>query len=67
MKTIKYLFITLLISTTFTACASKSQTDMIDSNKQDISQLLETLIEKEKEINNLTRELENCKKQNKEQ
>jgi hypothetical protein len=34
---------------------------MIDSNKQDISQLLKTLIQKEKEINNLNRELENCK------
>lgn len=37
---------------------------MIDSNTQDISQLLKTLIQKEKEINNLTRELEDCKKQN---
>jgi len=34
---------------------------MIDSNKQDISKLLKTLIEKEKEINNLNRELEDCK------
>lgn len=61
MKKIYSIFIVLVISASISACSSKSQTEMIDSNKQDISQLLKTLIEKEKEINNLTRQLEDCK------
>lgn len=61
MKILKFTFIISLCTLIFTGCSSKSQDDMIDSNKQDISQLLKTLIQKEKEINNLNRELENCK------
>ena len=41
---------------------STSQSDIIDSNSKDISSLLQTLIEKEKEINELNQKLENCKK-----
>lgn len=33
---------------------------MIDSNTKDISELLKTLIQKEKEINELNKKLENC-------
>jgi septal ring factor EnvC (AmiA/AmiB activator) len=61
MKILKFTFIISLCTLIFCGCSSKSQDDMIDSNKQDISQLLKTLIQKEKEINNLNRELENCK------
>ncbi|GGD30149.1 hypothetical protein GCM10012288_00180 [Malaciobacter pacificus] len=61
MKILKFTFIISLCTLIFNGCSSKSQDDMIDSNKQDISQLLKTLIQKEKEINNLNRELENCK------
>lgn len=60
MKKIALPLIIIFISTVFTACTSKAQTDMIDSNKQDISGLLKTLIEKEKEINNLKLQLEKC-------
>ncbi len=52
---------TLLISFLFTACSSKVQNDMLDSSKDDVSNLLNKLIQKEKKINKLTQELENCK------
>ncbi|CAM3932911.1 hypothetical protein [Arcobacter cloacae] len=45
----------------FTACSSKSQTEVINSGSKDISDLLKTLIQKEKEINDLTQKLEDCK------
>lgn len=61
MKKLTLYIFTLLLATFFTACSSKSQSDIIDSNKEDISGLLKTLIEKEKEINNLKLDLENCK------
>uniref|UniRef100_UPI00404874EB hypothetical protein n=1 Tax=Aliarcobacter sp. TaxID=2321116 RepID=UPI00404874EB len=50
----------LFISLNFTACTSKTQTDVIDSNSKDISELLRTLIQKEKEINELNKKLEDC-------
>ncbi len=46
----------------FISCASKTQDDVISSNKEDISHLLNQLIEKEKQINTLNKQLENCKK-----
>ena len=56
------LFISaLLLSLNFTACTSKAQTDVTNSNSQDVSDLLRTLIQKEKEINNLNQKLEDCK------
>lgn len=61
MKKLTLYIFPLLLATFFTACSSKSQSDIIDSNKEDISGLLKTLIEKEKEINNLKLDLENCK------
>ena len=53
---------TLFISTflLFTACTSKSQTEVINSGSKDISDLLKTLIQKEKEINELNKKLEDC-------
>ncbi len=53
---------TLFISTflLFTACTSKSQTEVINSGSKDISDLLKTLIQKEKEINELNKRLEDC-------
>ena len=51
----------LLLSFSFTACTSKTQTDVTNSNSQDVSDLLRTLIQKEKEINNLNQKLEDCK------
>ena len=50
----------LLLSFSFTACTSKTQTDVTNSNSQDVSDLLRTLIQKEKEINELNQKLENC-------
>lgn len=50
----------LFISLNLTACSSKTQTDVIDSNSKDISELLRTLIQKEKEINELNKKLEDC-------
>lgn len=45
----------------FTACSSKVQTQVVDSKKEDISQLLKKLIVKEQEINKLNQKLEDCK------
>jgi hypothetical protein len=62
MKYIKLLIIPIFISITFMACTSKSQTDAINSGSKDISDLLRTLIQKEKEINELNKTLDDCKK-----
>ena len=43
-------------------CASKSQTEAMNSGSNDISDLLKTLIQKEKEINTLNKKLEDCGK-----
>ncbi|QKJ21449.1 hypothetical protein [Poseidonibacter lekithochrous] len=61
MKTIKILILTLGITLFFSACSTKTESDVLDSSKQDVSELLNKLIEKEKEINRLTLELEKCK------
>ena len=57
--------ITLFLSTLFlifslTSCSSKTQTDVVASGSKDVSDLLRTLIQKEKEINELNQKLENC-------
>jgi|GEM_PF-2245267 len=62
MKILKFTLASLFISILFTACTSKVQTHVVESNKDDISKLLKTLIEKEKEINQLNQKLEDCKK-----
>lgn len=66
MKKLKLILLSAILSFSFTACASKAQTDVLDSSKEDISTLLTKLIEKEKEIIELTQQLEDCKKQCKE-
>jgi hypothetical protein len=58
--------ITLFLSSLFlilslTACSSKTETDVINSGSKDVSDLLRTLIQKEKEINELNKQLEACK------
>lgn len=65
MNKLKLIFATTLIVLAFSACSSKSETAVLDSSKQDVSDLLNKLIEKEKEINRLTQELEEYKKQKK--
>ena len=61
MKIFKLTLLLLLISTLLTACISKVQTHVKDSNKNDVSNLLKSLIEKEQEINKLNQTLEDCK------
>jgi len=61
MFKITLLINALLLSFAFTACNSKTQMEVNDSGSKDVSDLLRTLIQKEKEINNLNQKLENCK------
>jgi outer membrane murein-binding lipoprotein Lpp len=63
MKKSTILIISLFTIFLLSGCTSKAQTDVIDSNSKDISGLLKTLIQKEKEINELNKDLENCKEQ----
>jgi hypothetical protein len=63
MKLTKLLLIPILTSILFSACTSKAQTDVINSGSEDISELLKTLIQKEKEINELNKKIEDCKEQ----
>jgi outer membrane murein-binding lipoprotein Lpp len=63
MKKISLLIISILTIFLLNGCTSKAQTDVIDSNSKDISELLKTLIQKEKEINELNKKLELCKEQ----
>ena len=53
----------LLFAVLLSGCTSKAQTDIIDSNSKDINDLMKTLIQKEKDINELNKKLENCKEQ----
>lgn len=52
---------TLFLTFSLSACSSKIQTDVVDSGSKDVSNLLRTLIQKEKEINELNQKLEDCK------
>jgi outer membrane murein-binding lipoprotein Lpp len=63
MKKISLLIISIFTIFLLNGCTSKAQTDVIDSNSKDISELLKTLIQKEKEINELNKKLELCKEQ----
>jgi uncharacterized protein YcfL len=58
MKNIIIIFLSIFL---FTACTTKAQKEVSKSNTNEISKLLSTLIEKEKDIIKLTQELENCK------
>ena len=44
-----------------TSCSTKAENDVINSGSKDVSDLLRTLIQKEKEINELNKQLEACK------
>ena len=48
MKKFLFYIPSLFLIFSFTACSSKTQSDIIDSNSKDISLLLQTLIEKKK-------------------
>lgn len=58
----KYMFLILLslFSIIFTACSTKINESIDNSNQADISTLLEQLIQKDKEINDIIKELEQC-------
>ena len=43
-----------------TSCSTKAENDVMNSGSKDVSDLLRTLIQKEKEINELNQKLENC-------
>ena len=63
MKKSSILIISLFTIFLLSGCTSKVQTDIIDSNSKDINDLMKTLIQKEKDINELNKKLENCKEQ----
>ncbi|WP_228137947.1 hypothetical protein [Aliarcobacter cryaerophilus] len=58
----KYMFLILLslFSIIFTACSTKIDDSISNSNQTDISNLLDQLAQKEKEINDIIKELEQC-------
>ena len=60
MSKIALLLSTIFLVFSLTACSSKTQSEVIDSNSKDVSDLLRTLIQKEKEINELNQKLEDC-------
>ncbi|MDY3201183.1 MAG: hypothetical protein RBQ84_09525 [Arcobacter sp.] len=60
MKKYLLLILSLLFLFNFTACATKAENDVSDSSTKDVSELLRTLIQKEKEINELNKKLEDC-------
>lgn len=51
------IFFTIL----FTACSTKVEQSVDKSNSQDVTELIRILIQKEKDINALKLELEECK------
>lgn len=61
MKILKLTLSVLFTSILLTACSSKVQTRVVESNKEDVSELLKKLIQKEQEINKLNQTLEDCK------
>ena len=58
----KYMFIILLslFSILFTSCSTKIDDSISNSTQVDISNLLDQLAQKEKEINDIIKELEQC-------
>ena len=55
-----YLFL-IFFTIFFTACSTKVEQSVDKSNSQDVTELIRILIQKEKEINTLKLELEECK------
>lgn len=62
MNILRLTILTSSVLFLFTACTSKVQTHVEQSNKEDVSSLLKKLIKKEQEINKLNQALEECKK-----
>lgn len=56
----KYLYL-IIFTILFSACSTKVEQSVDKSNSQDVAELLRLLIQKEKEINKLKLELEECK------
>jgi hypothetical protein len=55
-----YLFL-IFFTILFTACSTKVGQSVDKSNSQDVTELIRILIQKEKDINALKLELEECK------
>ena len=60
MKKHIFLILLSLFSILFTACSTKIDDSISKSNEADISNLLDQLAQKEKEINDIIKELEQC-------
>lgn len=56
----KYIFLVLLVFS-FSACSTKVEQSVQKSNDEDLTELLKTLIKKEREINDLKNNLQDCK------
>ncbi|WP_026802905.1 hypothetical protein [Aliarcobacter lanthieri] len=54
-----YIFI-IFLTVFFSACSTKIDRSIEQSNVQDVSELILQLAEKEKEINDIIKELEQC-------
>lgn len=60
MKKHMFLILLSLFSILFTACSTKIDDSISKSNEADISNLLDQLAQKEKELNDIIKELEQC-------
>ena len=60
MKKHMFLILLSLFSIICTACSTKIDDSINNSNQADISNLLDQLAQKEKEINDIIKELEQC-------
>ena len=60
MKKHMFLILLSLFSILFSACSTKIDDSISKSNEADISNLLDQLAQKEKEINDIIKELEQC-------
>lgn len=65
MKLLKLSLITFFTIFLLTGCASNTQADVIDSSKEDISNLLNDLIKKEQELIETKQKLEECQENKK--
>lgn len=59
-NSIKTLLSIILIPLLFTSCITKMERDHEDINKKSNSELIELLIKKERELNDLKASIENC-------
>lgn len=61
MKKVLLFVLSFLFLLNFSACATKTEDEVTSSGRKDVSELLRTLIQKEKEINELNKKLEECR------